>query len=453
MEYIIYGAGKLGALALDFLGHPRVNCFVDSYKKDQKYCEKSVIDSDTLFTLDLENKLIVIASEKYWMDMEKQLKEHNILRYFVFKESHLGLWTQLLPNYYLNRQFELVSYNRILSVRKICAYKKIAILGVNELLPYLIAEIAMQNSINSVSEIITFDEIEYQTVGIPCSNWEHANKDFDCLLINCGRYQKECPAKLEQILEQVSENAEIIDLYDVDCVEPSFRHPELVKYKDIYKGKRIFLIGNGPSMKLEDLERLQQNNEICIACNKIYRIYEKTTWRPDYIVFSDYNVIWDCLEDIPKIAENVILADNYNYYNENPYFDSVQYIHYFFGGQYPIYTRFSEDICNGVYCGYSVMYDIGLQLAAYMGASEIYLLGIDNSATANLTDAQNHFISDYYRQGEEKKYEGLKFEKEKAEKAYMTAERYSGKKGFRIYNATRGGALEVFERVNFDDLF
>lgn len=38
-------------------------------------------------------------------------------------------------------------------------------------------------------------------------------------------------------------------------------------------------------------------------------------------------------------------------------------------------------------------------------------------------------------------------------KAYEAAELYSREYGFRIYNATRGGCLEVFERVNFDSLW
>ena len=37
--------------------------------------------------------------------------------------------------------------------------------------------------------------------------------------------------------------------------------------------------------------------------------------------------------------------------------------------------------------------------------------------------------------------------------AYKEAKRISEEKGIKIYNATRGGMLEVFERVNFDDLF
>jgi len=39
------------------------------------------------------------------------------------------------------------------------------------------------------------------------------------------------------------------------------------------------------------------------------------------------------------------------------------------------------------------------------------------------------------------------------ERAYKTAKKYADRHGVKIYNATRGGNLEVFERVDFDTLF
>lgn len=452
MKYIIFGASKWGSYALDFLGHPRVKCFVDNYKGGTEYCGIEVIAFDTLLSMELEEIMLVIAAQNSWGEMEVQLKSHHIKKYFIFNERHMGLWAHILPNYFLNKQFESVTYNRLLAYHKIMEYKRIAIIGANELLPYLISEIAIQNSFNSICEVITFDDKEYQTIGIPCVRWKEALKDYDCLVINCRKTQE----GLDEILTYSGDDIKVVDIYDSDCTETSFRHPELLRYKDIYKGKRVFLIGNGPSLTVEDLEKLHEHGEICVACNKIYRIYEKTGWRADYIIFSDYRVIADCIEDIKKLQGNVIMADNYNWtYDayDNPYFESVQYVHWFFDEYYPNYPRFSEDIRYGVHCGYTVLYDIGLQLIAYMGASEIYLLGADNTYTSDITDSANHFIKDYFRKGERDKYKSIKFEKEKADKAFEKAEIYSKKKGFRIYNATRGGALEAFERVDFDSLF
>ena len=37
--------------------------------------------------------------------------------------------------------------------------------------------------------------------------------------------------------------------------------------------------------------------------------------------------------------------------------------------------------------------------------------------------------------------------------AYKIAKKYAETHGIKIYNATRGGEMEVFERVDFDSLF
>lgn len=52
----------------------------------------------------------------------------------------------------------------------------------------------------------------------------------------------------------------------------------LKKLKNIHLGKRCFIIGNGPSLKAEDLSKLYKNNEITFAFNRIYHIFDQTKW-------------------------------------------------------------------------------------------------------------------------------------------------------------------------------
>ena len=60
-------------------------------------------------------------------------------------------------------------------------------------------------------------------------------------------------------------------------------------YKDAHKGKRVFLIANGPSLSDTNLNLLE--GEITIAMNRISLIYEKyPCWRPTYYLFSSTNV-------------------------------------------------------------------------------------------------------------------------------------------------------------------
>ena len=95
-----------------------------------------------------------------------------------------------------------------------------------------------------------------------------------------------------------------------------------------------------------------------------------------------------------------------------------------------------------------------IQIAVYMGVKEIILLGVDhNYAVSRRPD------------GTIIKHEGVKnrfHEKDgiicvpslyAMELAYKAAKKYADEHGIKIFNATRGGKLEVFERVDFDTLF
>jgi hypothetical protein len=103
-----------------------------------------------------------------------------------------------------------------------------------------------------------------------------------------------------------------------------------------------------------------------------------------------------------------------------------------------------------------------MQWAAYMGYAEIYLLGVDHhfSRTCNYSEqvvpqqtisgtiSSDHFCNDYYKAGESIYVSDVN----STEQAYKKAEQHSQEYGFSIYNATRGGKLEVFQRVDFDKL-
>jgi hypothetical protein len=59
-----------------------------------------------------------------------------------------------------------------------------------------------------------------------------------------------------------------------------------------------------------------------------------------------------------------------------------------------------------------------------------------------------HYVSDY----DPEDFNSL-LSVDKTTKAYQSAKAYADAHGIKVYNATRGGKLEVFERVDFDSLF
>lgn len=48
------------------------------------------------------------------------------------------------------------------------------------------------------------------------------------------------------------------------------------------------MVATGPSLRIEDLEWLEKNQEISISFNGIFKMFDKVDWRPDYYVMDDY---------------------------------------------------------------------------------------------------------------------------------------------------------------------
>ncbi len=239
-------------------------------------------------------------------------------------------------------------------------------------------------------------------------------------------------------------------------------HDELRQFYKIHDGQRVFLIGNGPSLRVEDLDKLHSNHEICFGFNNIHSIFCRTDWRPDYYGISDYYGFLMGKEKLSSVPGTHFLWDLFSAFFPELKRNASNYFFRFIRKGYPVNEMpdFSCDASDGLNLGYSTTYDIGLQMAAYMGAGEIYLLGMDHYQPNKKSFEGNHFegylsdpkaTEDKYRfypaQKPQKGYDTAR-----VERAFECAERYSREHGFRIFNSTRGGKLEVFERVSFDDL-
>jgi hypothetical protein len=230
---------------------------------------------------------------------------------------------------------------------------------------------------------------------------------------------------------------------------------KLAALKDKHKGKRCFVIGNGPSLQISDLDRLKE--EITFASNKIYLAFDQTDWRPTYYTVEDPIVAENNTEKINSLKgfikilnsglKQILNSDRSTLYINvivEPLSDD---------------PSFSINPFKGSYCGQSVLY-MDIQLAFFMGFSEIYLIGVDFNfhlpATATkskeilISNGEiNHFHPDYRNPGETWYTPNLTYQKKGFEKAKVVLDRHNVK----IFNATRGGKLEVFQRVNFGDLF
>ena len=233
----------------------------------------------------------------------------------------------------------------------------------------------------------------------------------------------------------------------------------LSSYRNKYSGQRCVIIGNGPSLRAEDLELL--TDEITFASNRIFNLYDKTTWRPTFFCAQDDVVLESICEQLPEVSKEsemtILTASAYDSCKrnvekvENLVWMPLRYI----PPQKDRYC-FSENAAQEVIEGLTITYSC-MQLAAYMGFAEIYLLGIDHNYSIEVDKngkiiKQDTSVKDYFA-GSSVNKPGNPPQVVEMTYAYMSAEPYSREHGFRIFNATRGGKLEVFERRSFDEIF
>lgn len=245
----------------------------------------------------------------------------------------------------------------------------------------------------------------------------------------------------------------IINVHDFSYRIPYYYNPRLEMFKNIHKNQRIFIVCTGPSLRIEDLEKLATEHEVCISMNNVFQVFEQVKWRPDYYLATDVTCLRYMKKDIISMdVDNKFIGDLYMSFYEQNIPDNIYKFHCKMEDRNKVKRTFSEDIPNWVSASFDSITYICMQFAAYMGSKEIILVGCDNSFnTENSKKKESHFIDNYYK--------GLPqnvncyVNRECILNAYRCAKEYGDSHGIKIYNATRGGELEIFERVDFDSLF
>lgn len=229
----------------------------------------------------------------------------------------------------------------------------------------------------------------------------------------------------------------------------------LASQKDIHKGRRCFIVGNGPSLTMDDLDLIK--NEYSFGANSIFTCFDKTEWRPTYYLSVDRTSIALDGERMTALDLPCVMVDRTisRYISNKP--NNMHFLNLHMRGfATDKYTTSNIDysdhpeIC--LYGGYTVTY-AAMQLALFMGFKEIILLGIDHSYAWEVTsdnkiivrgEHDDHFFEDKGPKGH-LYYEGVEF-------AYALAKEKAASKSAVILNATRGGNLKVFDRVSLEKI-
>lgn len=406
-KYYFFGAGNNCFGAIKFWG---TDCIIAVVDNSATKAGTTILGLPIIGFEEFRNKWngeqIIITSINNADQIAQQLKTEGINNYFICPYMQSGFY----------------DCNEILERLKIKNYENFAVWDKNPISEKIVIELKKRKKceIHYVSEDnLNENKEKCEVLIIVKPNGTSVSLDLE------NSYQK------------------VFDLFNEIKLMQWKEFEYLKKYKGKYNGERCFLIGNGPSLTEKDLDKIYEHKVKSIGCNKIYKIFEKTKWRPEYCIISDSIVIEEekskfsneCKYFMRKVANLEPVDINVELYYAN------------YENFYPQYPSFSDDITKGVYTGRTVMYDT-LQIAMYMGFKEIYLLGVDFSWGEDGRDT--HFCNDYGNDGLIK--DAMHY-KDELRHAYISAKNYADSHGIKIYNATRGGYLDVFERVDFDKIF
>ena len=235
-----------------------------------------------------------------------------------------------------------------------------------------------------------------------------------------------------------------------------------------YTGERCFVMGNGPSLNQMDLELFR--HEHVWGSNKCYLLFERISWRPAFYVAVDTRVVPDIAGDINNLVRSLPKMASFFpvMFRERRMLQSAPNV-YWYREVYLDETNlpdsmFTRDASKWVSSVRSVTI-AALQLAVYLGFNPIYLIGCDTSYSVRSTvrtegdnsdmlisvqdDDMNHFDPRYFGAGSkyhEPYVDRMIFHYEQARKVCYSL-------GVNVLNATVGGNLEVFPRVDYTELF
>lgn len=211
-----------------------------------------------------------------------------------------------------------------------------------------------------------------------------------------------------------------------------------------HQGERCFILGNGPSLIQTDLRPLRDH--VTFGMNRIYLHFPTMGYATTYYAAVNTLVIEQCAEEIRRLSMPRFVT-----WRGRKWLGRSDVI--FLDTDYTGPERFCPDVTRRVFEGSTVTF-VALELAYYMGFSEVVLLGVDHSFSTQgppnviVTSAgadRDHFSPSYFGRGFRWQLPDL----EASERAYRLAKDAFEKDGRRVVDATPGGKLTVFPKVEY----
>lgn len=230
-------------------------------------------------------------------------------------------------------------------------------------------------------------------------------------------------------------------------------HPEgknhtakvLEPFQEKFQNHRCIVIGNGPSLNHMDLSILK--NEYTFGLNRIYLLFEKLGFETTFFVCSNGLVQTQFEREISQINATKFL--NWDYRKPYTVDEKTAFL-------CPRLSQKKMDghLLKGYFPTYGTVTNIALQLAFFMGFSEVIIIGVDHNyaeqgspgeAIVSKTEDPNHFSKDYFGPGtiwQLPNYVTMEIGYRAAKEMFESDSRV-------IVDATYQGKLNVFKKVDF----
>lgn len=249
-------------------------------------------------------------------------------------------------------------------------------------------------------------------------------------------------------------------------LSPPADRKRLESLRDLHRGERVFIMGNGPSLAKCDLSRLAA--EHTFGVNKIHLLFDQIDWRPTYYTLLDWKMG-------PAVAPDV-----------DQYADSIKFFPERFRGLLPggaetywyaprkvgkhIDDQFDPNITEGIPSSGTVLMT-AIQQAFFLGFRDIILIGVDAAysipasvrqegpdinrtgtklhLTSTANDDPNHFDPAYFGAGDRWHDPNV----DEMRRMFKLMRKGVTRHGGTLRNATIGGELDELDRVDYDSLF
>jgi hypothetical protein len=239
-----------------------------------------------------------------------------------------------------------------------------------------------------------------------------------------------------------------------------------------HAGERCFILATGPSLATQDLGPLA--GEITFVLNAFWKHPAVEQWQPTYYVLADplYFDGSELMDQFFRELRGRVHASTFFaplfYFAPVPAVQAVcergllppeRTCYFALNGQLEMGKISDVDLAGFVPAITSVA-ELCIMAAIYMGCSPIYLMGFDHDWLAHRGSSRyfypgqaglekhpqiRHELKDW-------SYRELMEWQLKLWRGYETLADLAMRKGIKIYNATNGGFLDVFERANYEEV-